>query len=187
MTISLDELGLTNPQRADDFAERCAFTKSLTIRFSTDILWSSDDPSDRAYDWLAVLMFGEFLATLETQPYFSIVHVGDAVMAVDFTLKSNITSTTFTRIMQYGAALLAFQTEGTATCHFAATDIMDYEATILDFQDDIQNHVATFTDLAAMYVAEFIAGQQADGEPANEYTMLLSSWVQSNSSTRVSA
>ena len=125
MTISLDELGLTNPERADEFAERCAFTKSLTIRISTDHLWSSDDPSDRAYDWLAVLMFGEFLATLETQPSYRIVQVGDAIMAVDFTLKSNITVTTFTRIMEYGAALLAFQTDGTATCHFAATDIMD--------------------------------------------------------------
>ena len=100
MTISLDELGLTNPERADEFAERCAFTKSLTIRISTDILWSSDDPSDRAYDWLAVLMFGEFLATLETQPSYRIVQVGDAIMAVDFTLKSNITVTTFTRIME---------------------------------------------------------------------------------------
>jgi hypothetical protein len=187
MTISLDELGLTNPQRADDFAERCAFTKSLTIRISTDILWSSDDPSDRAYDWLAVLMFGEFLATLETQTCYSIVQVGDAIMAVDFTLKSNITATTFTRIMQYGAALLAFQTEGTATCHFAATDIMDYEATILEFQQEIQNRVATFDDLAARYAAEFIAGQQADGEPSNEYTVRLSKWMDSNIQTRVSA
>lgn len=187
MTISLDELGLTNPLSAEEFAERCAFTKSLTIRISTDILWSSDDRSERAFDWLAVLMFGEFLANLETHPTYRIVQVGDPIMAVDFTLKANITATTLTSIMKYGAALLAFQTEGTATCHFAATDIMDYEETILDFQDDIQNHVSTFTDLAAIYVAEFIAGQQADGEPANEYTMLLSNWVQSKSSTRVSA
>lgn len=187
MTISLDELGLTNPERADEFAERCAFTKSLTIRISTDILWSSDDPSDRAYDWLAVLMFGEFLATLETQPSYRVVQVGDAVMAVDFTLKSNITATTFTRIMEYGAALLAFQTDGTATCHFAATDIMDYEATILEFQEEIENRVATFDDLAARYAAEFIAGQQADGEPSNEYTERLSKWMDVNIQARFSA
>jgi hypothetical protein len=187
MTISLDELGLTNPLSAEEFAERCAFTKSLTIRISTDILWSSDDRSERAYDWLAVLMFGEFLANLETQPSYRIVQVEEQIMALDFTLHANITATTLTSIMKYGAALLAFQTEGTATCHFAATDIMDYEETILDFQADIQNHVATFTDLAAMYVAELIAGQQADGEPANEYTVLQSRWVQSDSSTRASA
>jgi hypothetical protein len=187
MTISLDELGLTNPLCADEFAERCAFTKSLTIRISTDILWSSDDRSERAYDWLAVLMFGEFLATLETQPSYQIVHVEEQIMALDFTLKANITATTLTSIMQYGAALLAFQTEGTATCHFAATDIMDYEATILGFQDDIQNRVAIFNDLAARYAAEFIAGQKADSEPENEYIVILSRWVQSEISTRASA
>jgi hypothetical protein len=187
MTISLDELGLTNPLSAEEFAERCAFTKSLTIRISTDILWSSDDRSERAYDWLAVLMFGEFLATLETQPSYRIMQVEEQIMALDFTLHANITATTLISVMKYGAALLAFQTEGRATCHFAPTDVMDYEETILDFQDDIQNRVATFNDLAARYAAEFIAGQQADGEPANAYTILLSNWVQSNSSTRASA
>jgi hypothetical protein len=132
-------------------------------------------------------MFGEFLAGLETRPTYEIVHGGENIMAVDFTIHENITASTLTSIMQYGAALLAFQTEGTATCHFAATDIMDYEATILVFQEEIHNRVATFDDLAARYAAEFIAGQQADGEPSNEHTVHLSKWMAGDIQTRVSA
>jgi hypothetical protein len=177
MTISLDELGLTNPECAGEFAQRCAFTKSMTVRISTDTLWSCDDHSERAYDWLAVLMFGEFLAGLETRPTYEIVHGGENIMAVDFTIHENITASTLTSIMQYGAALLAFQTEGTATCHFAATDIMDYEAEFLVFQEDVQNRVTVFHDLAARYAEAFISGQQNDNEAPNEYTDVLMQWL----------
>lgn len=187
MRISLDELGLTNPECAGDFAERCAFTKSMTIRISTDILWSSDDASERAADWLAVLMFGEFLGSLNTRPSYGIVNTGDRIMAVEFTLHENITQSTLVSIMQYGAALLAFQTDGRATCHFASTDIMDYEASFLAFQRDIQNRVTIFHDIALMYAEAYIAGQVADGLPTNDYTMLLRNWLTGCSSQRASA
>jgi hypothetical protein len=187
MTISLDELGLTNPECAGEFAERCAFTKSMTIRISTDILWSSDDHSEQAYDWLAVLMFGEFLAGLETRPTYAVIRGGENIMAIDFTLHDNITASTLTRIMQYGAALLAFQTEGTATCHFASTDIMDYEAEFLSFQQDIQTRVTVFHDLASRYAETFISGQQNDNEAPNEYTAVLQQWLDTARVQRASA
>jgi len=187
MTISLDELGLTNPECAGEFAQRCAFTKSMTVRISTDTLWSSDDHSEQAYDWLAVLMFGEFLAGLETRPTYEIVHGGENIMAVDFTMHDNITSSTLTSIMQYGAALLAFHTEGTATCHFAPTDIMDYEVEFLLFQEDVQNRVAIFHDLATRYAEAFISGQQNDNEAPNEYTAVLQQWLDTARIQRVPA
>ncbi len=158
MTISLDELGLTNPDRAGELAERCAFTKSMTIRISTDILWTSDNAADRAFDWLAVLMFGEFLASLGTAPTFRIIRSMDQVMAVDFTLTTGITDTCLTAIMKYGAALLAFQTEGTATCHFKPDEIMDYEQALLTFQEDIASRVHAFDELAGLYSAEYLSG-----------------------------
>ena len=177
MTISLDELGLTNPECASDFAERCAFTKAMTVRISTDILWTSEDASDRAYDWLAVLMFGEFLAGLGTAPTYRVVHSMNQIMAVDFTLRNNITEATLTSLMQYGAALLAFQTDGTATCHFNASDIMDYEEAILAFQNDIVNRVHIFHDLASLYASEYVAGlDTADATDSHHVTQLYN-WI----------
>jgi len=187
MKISLDELGLTNPECAGEFAERCAFTKSMTIRMSTDTLWSSDDHSDQAYDWLAVLMFGEFLGRLETHPTYGIVHGGENIMAVDFTLHDNITASTLTSIMQYGAALLAFHTEGTATCHFASTDIMDYETEFLSFQEDIQNRVTVFHDLATRYAEAYISGQQNETAAPDEHTDVLQQWLEMVHDQRASA
>ena len=57
----------------------------------------------------------------------------------------------------------------------------------MEFQEEIQNRVATFDELAARYAAEFIAGQQADGEPSNAYTERLSKWMDSNIQARISA
>ena len=187
MTISLDELGLTNPECASDFAERCAFTKSMTVRISTDILWTSEHATDRAYDWLAVLMFGEFLAGLGTAPTYQIVSSMNQVMAVDFTLHNNITEDTLTSLMQYGAALLAFQTDGTATCHFNESDIMDYEAEILAFQDDIVNRVHTFHDLAGLYASEYLAGLDIAEPDESRHVMHLSKWVAPDRQLRASA
>jgi len=187
MTISLDELGLTNPECATDFAERCAFTKSMTVRISTDILWTSEDAADRAYDWLAVLMFGEFLAGRGTAPTYQVVSSMNEVMAVDFTLHNNITEDTLTSLMQYGAALLAFQTEGTATCHFNASDIMDYEEAILEFQDDIVNRVHVFHDLASLYASEYLAGLDVTEASDSPYVMQLSKWITANRHQRASA
>jgi hypothetical protein len=98
-------------------------------------------------------------------------------MAVDFTLHDNITASTLTSIMQYGASLLAFQTEGAATCHFALSDIMDYEAEFLLFQEDIRNRVTVFYDLATRFAEAFISGQQNDNEAPNEYTDVLMQWL----------
>ena len=187
MTISLDELGLTNPECASDFAERCAFTKSMTVRISTDILWTSEDATDRAYDWLAVLMFGEFLAGLGTAPTYQIVSSMNQVMAVDFTLHNNITEDTLTSLMQYGAALLAFQTDGTATCHFYESDIMDYEAEILAFQDDIVNRVHNFHDVAGVYASEYLAGLDIAEADESRHVMQLSKWVAPDRQLRASA
>ena len=187
MTISLDELGLTNPECASDFAERCAFTKSMTVRISTDILWTSEHATDRAYDWLAVLMFGEFLAGLGTAPTHQIVSSMNQVMAVDFTLHNNITEDTLTSLMQYGAALLAFQTDGTATCHFNESDIMDYEAEILAFQDDIVNRVDTFHDLAGLYASEYLAGLDIACGDESRHVMQLSKWIAPDRQLRASA
>jgi hypothetical protein len=187
LTISLDELGLTNPECASDFAERCAFTKSMTVRISTDILWTSEDAADRAYDWLAVLMFGEFLTSLGTAPTYQVVHGFDQIMAVDFTLHNNITKATLTSLMQYGAALLAFQTEGTATCHFNDSDIMDYEAEILAFQDDIVNRVHAFHDLAGLYASEYLAGLDMDKPDESSHVMQLSKWIAPDQQLRASA
>jgi hypothetical protein len=132
-------------------------------------------------------MFGEFLAGLETRPTYEIVHGGENIMAVDFTMHDNITSSTLTSIMQYGAALLAFHTEGTATCHFAPTDIMDYEVEFLLFQEDIQKRVTVFHDLAARYAETFISGQQNDNEAPNEYTAVLQQWLDTARIQRVPA
>ena len=187
MTISLDELGLTNPECASDFAERCAFTKSMTVRISTDILWTSEDAADRAYDWLAVLMFGEFLASRGTAPTYQIVHGFDQVMAVDFTLHNNINEATLTSLMQYGAALLAFQTEGTATCHFNEADIMDYEAEILSFQDDIVNRVHAFHDLAGFYASEYLAGLEMAEPDESRHVMQLAKWIAADWQHRAAA
>jgi hypothetical protein len=159
----------------------------MKIRFSTDILWSSDDHSEQAYDWLAVLMFGEFLAGLGTRPTYAVIRGGENIMAIDFTLNDNITASTLTSIMQYGAALLAFQTEGTATCHFASTDIMDYEAEFLSFQQDIQKRVTVFHDLASRYAETFISGQQNDNVAPNEYTAVLQQWLDTACGQRASA
>jgi hypothetical protein len=187
MTISLDELGLTNPECASDFAERCAFTKSMTVRISTDILWTSEDAADRAYDWLAVLMFGEFLASRGTAPTYQIVHGFDQVMAVDFTLHNNINEATLTSLMQYGAALLAFQTEGTVTCHFNESDIMDYEEAILAFQDDIINRVHAFHDLAGLYASEYLAGLDMAEPDESRHVMQLAKWIAPDQQLRASA
>lgn len=70
MTMSLDELGLTNPADVGDIVERCRLSRSQTVRISTDILWTSEVASDRAFDWLAVLMFGELIAELSTNPTY---------------------------------------------------------------------------------------------------------------------
>jgi hypothetical protein len=187
MTISLDELGLTNPECASDFAERCAFTKSMTVRISTDILWTSEDAADRAYDWLAVLMFGEFLTGLGTAPTYQVVHGFDQIMAVDFTLHNNINEATLTSLMQYGAALLAFQTDGTATCHFNEADIMDYEAEILAFQDDIVSRVHAFHDLAGLYASEYLAGLDMAKPDESSHVMQLSKWIAPDQQLRASA
>ncbi|MFM7186415.1 MAG: hypothetical protein ACKO14_01220 [Armatimonadota bacterium] len=187
MTISLDELGLTNPECASDFAERCAFTKSMTVRISTDILWTSEDAADRAYDWLAVLMFGEFLAGLGTAPTHKIVQASGQVMAVDFTLRNNINEGTLTSLMQYGAALLAFQTDGTATCHFNASDIMDYEDSLLNFQNEIVNRVHVFHDLAGLYASEFLAGLTLTDAEENLHVTQLSKWITTDWQRRVLA
>lgn len=187
MTISLDELGLTNPECAGDFAERCLFTNSMTIRISTDVLWSSDDPEYQAYDWLAVLMFGEFLASLGTKPSYDIVNVNSRVMAVDFTLNQKITAPTIISVMNYGAALLAFQTDGSATCYFDSTDIIDYETAFFAFQNDIINRVQTFDSLAVKYAETYIAGQQANGTPPDEHTAKLDKWINRETSHRIAA
>ena len=85
------------------------------------------------------------------------------------------------------AALLAFQTEGTATCHFASTDIMDYEAEFLSFQQDIQKRVTVFHDLASRYAETFISGQQNDNVAPNEYTAVLQQWLDTACGQRASA
>ena len=89
--------------------------------------------------------------------------------------------------MQYGAALLAFQTEGTATCHFNASDIMDYEEAILEFQDDIVNRVHAFHDLASLYASEYLAGLDVTEARDSPYVMQLSKWITANRHQRASA
>jgi hypothetical protein len=187
MTISLDELGLTNPECASDFAQSCLFSNSMTIRISTDVLWSSDDPAEQSYDWLAVLMFGEFLASLGTKPSYDIVKVNNRVMAVDFTLNRKITAPTIISVMNYGAALLAFQTDGSATCYFDSTDIIDYETAFFAFQTDIINRVQTFDSLAVKYAESYIAGQQANATAPDEHATTLDRWINLKISNRNTA
>lgn len=187
MTISLDELGLTNPKFAGEFAERCIFTASMKIRISTDILWTSENAADRAYDWLAVLMFGEFLAGLGTAPTYQVVSSMNRIMAVDFTLRTNITEATLTSLMQYGAALLDFQTEGSATCHFDAADIMNYESELLEFQDDIINRVHMFDDIARLYAREYLASLDVADTGQNHHATQLSKWCEAHWQQRACA
>jgi hypothetical protein len=54
---------------------------------------------------------------------------------------------------------------------------MDYEAEFLVFQEDVQNRVTVFHDLAARYAEAFISGQQNDNEAPNEYTDVLMQWL----------
>jgi len=185
-TISLDELGLTNPECASDFAERFVFTKSMTVRISTDILWTSEDAADRSHDWLAVLMFGEFLAGLGTAPTYKIVRASGQVIAVDFRLHNSITEATLTAFMQYGASMLALRTEATATCHFNASDIMDYEDALLTFQNDIVNRVHMLHDLSRLNVSKFLAGLKLTDAEENLPLNQLSKWITSDWQQRVS-
>ena len=187
MTLSLDELGLTDPANASGIAQRSTFSKSMTIRISTDVLWVSDDPTEQAYDWLAVLMFGEFLASFATKPSYKIVRVDDKVMAVDFTLHQNITSAVIHSVMQYGAALLAFQTDGTATCYFERNEIRDYETEFFAFRDHLDERVETFHDLAAIYAETYIAGQLLYGDDASEHHLILDKWLDNATDRKMSA
>jgi hypothetical protein len=89
--------------------------------------------------------------------------------------------------MQYGAALLAFQTDGTATCHFNEADIMDYEAEILAFQDDIVSRVHAFHDLAGLYASEYLAGLDMAKPDESSHVMQLSKWIAPDQQLRASA
>lgn len=108
-------------------------------------------------------------------------------MAVDFTLRNNITEVVLTSIMQYGAALLAFQTEGTATCFFHPDDIMDYEETIHAFQDDIVNRVHAFDDLAFLYAAEYAEGLGSTSDCMDQHLSGLQKWLRADWQRRAAA
>ena len=132
-------------------------------------------------------MFGEFLASLGTNPNYNIVVVNNKVMAVDYTLNRKITAPTIVSVMNYGAALLAFQTNGSATCYFDSTDIIDYETAFIAFREDILNRVKTFDTLAVKYAETYIAGQQATGQPLSDHTQLLENWLNTRDSFKLSA
>ena len=158
MTLTLDELAIVDGPRL--FSRRDASDKveSLVVRIPTDMLCNDRSNVDAALDWLSVLMLGESLAALGTDPSWTTVGRGEHVLAVDFKLNQGLDSNGFDALLAYAASYLSFYSDGRYPSGEQKPGMFDYEHELLSFEDDIQNRVTRFNDIAIRYTTRFVAG-----------------------------
>jgi hypothetical protein len=113
---------------------------------------------DAAFDWLSVLMLGEFLAALGTDPSWTTVGRGEHVLAVDFKLNQGLGSNGFDALLAYAASYLSFYTDGRYPSGEELPGMIEYEQALLSFEDDIQVGVTRFHEIAGRYTTRFVAG-----------------------------
>lgn len=172
MILTLEELALVDGGRLLSTLNDGNSDNNLTVRIGTDMLCNHRSNADCAFDWLAILMLGERLELLGCDPSWAPVGQPNTVIAIDFKLNTRIGEMEITYICQYAKAYLAFYTD----CHFGTqgdvADVFDYEAELLDFEDNIQTKVHRFHDIAKLYTACFVEGLRESYLGADYVTML---------------
>jgi hypothetical protein len=156
--LTLDELAIVDGNRLFTSLTTPTGMQSLVVRIATDMLCNERSNVDAAFDWLSVLMLGEFLATLDCDPQWTAVGHPERVLAVDFTLNKTLDRTSFDALHAYAASYLAFYTDGRYPAGEQITGMFDYEQELLSFEDDIQGRVHRFNDIARKYTTRFVAG-----------------------------
>ena len=146
--------------------------KPLIIRISTDMLCNKRSNADIAFDWLAVLMLGEYLEQLDLNPDWTTVGSMGHILAIDFTVNSAINQTALEALQAYAAAYLSFYTGGRYPSSADYSKLFDYEQELLRFEDDIKSRVRRFDDIAKHYTSSFIAGLR-DKYMGADYVMML--------------
>ena len=158
MNLTLEELAIVDGPRLFSSLDTSGKAGKLVIRIATDMLCNQRSNVDAAFDWLSVLMLGEFLAAHNADPSWTAVGHPDHVMAVDFTLNETLDRNGFDALIAYAASYLSFYTDGRYPSGEELPGMFEYEQALLSFEDDIQVRVTRFDDIAGRYTTRFVAG-----------------------------
>jgi hypothetical protein len=158
MILTLEELAIVDGNRLFTSLTAPTVTQPLVVRIATDMLCNERSNVDAAFDWLSVLMLGEFLATLECEPQWTAVGNPERILAVDFTLNKTLDRTSFDALHAYAASYLSFYSDGRYPAGEPIPGMFDYEHELLSFEDDIHGRVLLFNDIASHYTTRFVAG-----------------------------
>ena len=172
MTLTLEELAIVDGPRLFSSLEAYDTADTFVVRISTDMLCNQRPYADMAFDWLAVLMLGETLVKLGGNPIWTPVGSPQRILAVDFTFGKRIDRPAFDALLGYAASYLSFYTDGRYPQSSGQTPMFDYEQELLSFEDDIQNRVHHFNDIAEMYTSNFVAGLRQTYMGADYVSML---------------
>jgi hypothetical protein len=158
LILTLEELAIVDANRLFTSLTAPTVTQPLVIRIATDMLCNERSNVDAAFDWLSVLMLGEFLATLDCDPQWASVGHPERILAVDFTLNKSLDRTGFDALHAYAASYLSFYSDGRYPAGEQILGMFDYEQELLSFEDDIQSRVLRFDNIASRYTTRFVAG-----------------------------
>ena len=100
MILTLEELALVDTTKWMTQSNENT-VKPLIIRISTDMLCNKRSNADIAFDWLAVLMLGEYLEQLDLNPDWTTVGSMGHILAIDFTVNSAINQTALEALQAY--------------------------------------------------------------------------------------
>lgn len=158
MNLMLEELAIVDGPRLFSSLDTSTKAGKLVIRIATDMLCNERSNVDAAFDWLSVLMLGEFLAEHNADPTWTAVGHPEHVLAVDFTLNNTLDRKGFEALIAYAASYSSFYSDGRYPSGEELPGMFEYEQALLSFEDDIQNRVTRFDDIARRYTTRFIAG-----------------------------
>lgn len=171
MTLTLEELALIDSDRLIDSIASDGQNR-LVIRIGTDMLCNGRSNADIAFDWLAVLMLGEYIIGLGCDAEWSTVGATNHILAIDFSISTNLTPYTMDALIAYATAYLSFYTGGRSPIRSATDSLFDYEVELFRFEDELGGRVQHFHDIARLYTASYVAGLREKYLGA-DYVMML--------------
>jgi len=171
LTLTLEELALLDSARLIDSITSSGQNR-LVVRIATDMLCNARSNGDKAYDWLAALMLGEYIVGLGLDAQWSTVGVPNHILAIDFSITTNLTQSSVDALKAYAASYLSFYTGGRSPRRSATATMFAYEVELFRFEDELGSRVRHFHDIARLYTASYVEGLRDEFLGA-DYVMML--------------